>query len=62
MINNLNENNFFLNLNQNMRNDYSFECLTEIDELKKIIYKGHKKKVKFNLLLKNNGNKAWPEG
>ena len=62
MISRHNENNYLFNINQNMRNDYSFRCLTEKEELTKKIYEDNDDFVEFTLLLINNGPSPWPSG
>lgn len=45
----------------NICNDYSFNCSSEIENLTQKIYKGDKEVI-FDLFLTNNGSKTWPEG
>ena len=62
MISNFKENNNFINLNQNIGNDYSFECLSKSGKLTKNIIENKSESVTFNLELKNNGSLPWPKG
>ena len=61
MIKNSKKNNFLFNANQNIMNDYSFKCLSDTDDLTKIIFEESEDIVEFKLLLMNTGPLPWPK-
>jgi len=61
MIKNSKKNNFLFNANQNKMNEYSFKCLSDNDDLTKIIFEESEDIVEFKLLLMNTGPLPWPK-